>query len=101
VVFYSDVLGFGLMAQLGESATFLSAGGYHHHLGANTWESAGASAPPPGVAALRHATISLPDAAERDRLLGRVEHTGQQHSEGEFGPVVRDPSGNSLVLVVS
>jgi catechol 2,3-dioxygenase len=101
VAFYRDVIGFGLMAQLGESAAFLSAGGYHHHLGANTWESAGASAPPPGVAALRHATIVLPDPAERDRLLGRVEHNGQERSESEFGPVVRDPSGNSLVLAVS
>ena len=99
--FYRDVIGFGLMAQLGESAAFLGAGGYHHHLGANTWESAGAAAPPPGVAALRHATIVLPDTTERDRLLGRVEHNGQDHSEDEFGPVVHDPSGNSLVLAVA
>ena len=101
VAFYRDVLGFGLMAQLGESAAFLSAGGYHHHFGANTWESAGASAPPPGAAALRHATIVLPDAAERDRLLGRVSHAGQHYGEGDLGPVVHDPSGNSLALVVS
>jgi catechol 2,3-dioxygenase len=101
VAFYRDVLGFGLMAQLGESAAFLSAGGYHHHLGANTWESVGASAPPPGAAALRHATIVLPDPTERDRLLGRVEHSGREYREGEFGPVVRDPSGNSLALAAS
>ena len=51
VAFYRDVLGFDLMAQLGEQAAFLSAGGYHHHLGANTWESRGAAPPPPGTRA--------------------------------------------------
>ena len=69
VAFYRDLLGFGLMAQLGNQAAFLSAGGYHHHVGANTWESAGAPPPPAGTAALRHATIVLPDTAERDRLV--------------------------------
>src|SRR5207237_808262 len=53
VRFYRDLLGFGLMAQLGSQAAFLSAGGYHHHIGANTWESAGASPPPSGSASLR------------------------------------------------
>src|SRR6476661_4033066 len=55
VGFYRDVLGFGLMAQLGGQAAFLSAGGYHHHIGANTWESRDAPAAPEGSAALRHA----------------------------------------------
>ena len=100
VAFYRDLLGFALMAQLGPSAAFLSAGGYHHHLGANTWESAGAPAPPPGSAALRHATILLPDAAERDRLVGRIEQSGRMVEESAGGPVVRDPSGNCLVLAV-
>ncbi len=72
VGFYRDLLGFGLMAQLGDSAAFLAAGGYHHHLGANTWESRGASPPPAGTAALRHATIVLPDDAARDRVLDRL-----------------------------
>ena len=48
VGFYREVLGFGLMPQLGRQAAFLSAGGYHHHIGANTWESEGAKAGPPG-----------------------------------------------------
>src|SRR5436190_16845175 len=65
VAFYRDALGFGLMAQLGRQAAFLGAGGYHHHVGANTWESAGAPAPPPGSAALRQSTVVLPDRAER------------------------------------
>jgi len=98
VAHYRDVLGFGLMAQLGAQAAFLSAGGYHHHLGANTWESRGAAPPPPGFAGLRHATIVLPDDAERDRLLARADAVGRVE-DGADGPIVRDPSGNALVLV--
>jgi catechol 2,3-dioxygenase len=98
VDFYRDLLGFGLMAQLGDSAAFLAAGGYHHHLGANTWESRGASPPPAGTAALRHATIILPDSAARDRVLERLERAGHAVEQGEQGPAVSDPSGNRLVL---
>lgn len=72
VAFYRDALGFGLMAQLGAQAAFLAAGGYHHHIGANTWESAGSAPPPAGSAALRHLTIRLPDTGERDRLAERL-----------------------------
>ena len=100
IEFYRDVLGFGLMAQLGAQAAFLAAGGYHHHLGANTWESAGASPPPPGMAALRHATIILPDSAERDRVLGRLSPEAYASPETPAGPMVRDPSGNALVLAI-
>ena len=82
IAFYRDVLGFDLMAQLGEQAAFLSAGGYHHHVGANTWESAGASPPPEGLAALRHMTIVLPDAAERDRVLDRLD-AGRSRAGGD------------------
>ena len=98
VGFYRDLLGFGLMAQLGDSAAFLAAGGYHHHLGANTWESRGASPPPAGTAALRHATIVLPDDGARDRVLERLEQAGHAAEVGEDGPAVSDPSGNRLVL---
>ena len=101
VAFYRDVLGFGLMAQLGAQAAFLAAGGYHHHLGANTWESAGASAPPEGAAALRRATIVLPDAAERDRMVERLERAGHESRAGDDGPVAVDPSGNALLLAVA
>ena len=97
VAFYRDVLGFGLMAQLGVQAAFLAAGGYHHHLGANTWESAGATPPPVGTAALRHATIVLPDEAERGRVLARIE----QHGDALEDSTVRDPSGNALRLAVA
>lgn len=76
VAFYRD-LGFELMAQLGRQAAFLAVGGYHHHLGANTWESAGRPQPPPGHANLRHATMIVP---------------------GGSGEELVDPSGNRWVL---
>src|SRR4051794_14061656 len=95
VAFYRDVLGFDLMAEYGTQAAFLAPGGYHHHVGANTWESAGAPPPPPGSAALRRATILLPGATERDAALARV---AQEPEETPDGPLVRDPSGNALVL---
>lgn len=98
VSFYRDVLGFDLMAELFETAAFFGAGGYHHHVGANTWHSRGASPPPPGSAALRHATIVLPDAAERDRVAGRIADAGQEHEARPDGVLVRDPSGINLLL---
>jgi catechol 2,3-dioxygenase len=85
--FYRDRVGFGLMAQLGDQATFLSAGGYHHHLGANTWQSRGAPYAPDGYARLTQTTIVLPDQASLDEVAGRVG-----------GSEVRDPSGNPVVL---
>jgi catechol 2,3-dioxygenase len=94
IAFFRDGLGFALMAQLGLQAAFLAAGGYHHHFGGNTWESAGAPPPPPGSAALRLATIVLPDAAERDRVLDRAARHGYVVDDS----TVRDPSGNALVL---
>ena len=100
VAFYRDVLGFDLMAALGDQAAFLSAGGYHHHIGANTWESRGAAPPPPGSAALRHATIVLPSLEDRDRVVERVVEAGQEPEHHPDGRLVRDPSGNSLVLTV-
>jgi catechol 2,3-dioxygenase len=100
IAFYRDVLGFDVMAELGDSAAFLSAGGYHHHVGANVWESRGAPPPPPGSAALRHATIVLPTPEERDRVVARVARSGHEPEEHPDGPLVRDPSGNMLVLSV-
>jgi catechol 2,3-dioxygenase len=99
--FYRNVLGFDLMAQLGEQAAFLSAGGYHHHVGANAWESAGASPPPPGTAALRHATVVLPDDAALAEVVSRVEAAGRPVEDHDDGPLVRDPSGNALVLTLA
>ena len=98
VGFYRDVLGLGLMAELGPTAAFLSAGGYHHHVGGNTWESAGADPAPPGSATLRHATIILPDEAERDRVAARVADAGQEPERRDDGLLVHDPAGNALLL---
>jgi len=97
LAFYRDRLGFDLMARLGDEAVFLAAGGYHHHVGANTWQSRGASPPPAGSAALRHATIVFPDAAARDAAAAAVG----AGADGDEGPLVRDPSGNALVLAVA
>jgi catechol 2,3-dioxygenase len=101
VACYRDALGFGLMAQLGRQAAFLAAGGYHHHIGVNSWESAGAGGPPPGTAALRRATIVLPDTAARDRTLGRWKALGHPVDDDGPDPVVVDPSGNALALTVA
>ncbi len=99
VAFYADVLGFGLMAQLGAQAAFLSAGGYHHHLGANTWESRGALPAPPGTARLARTTILVPDAAAVAALAAQAERAGIEPESLEDGTInLRDPSGNPLAL---
>jgi catechol 2,3-dioxygenase len=97
--FYADVVGFDITAHYADQATFLSAGGYHHHLGANVWNSRGAGPPRPGSAALRHAEIVLPDRAAIDEVAGRVADAGQDPVAADNGSVlVRDPSGNALSL---
>jgi catechol 2,3-dioxygenase len=101
IAFYREQLGFGLMAQLGVQAAFLSAGGYHHHLGANVWESRGAGQPPAGSAALRYATVLLPSDVERERVLARLSDAGIASQATEGGVLVRDPSGNPILLVVA
>jgi len=98
IAFYRDLLGFGLMASLGSHAAFLSAGGYHHHLGANTWESRGAGQPPPGSAVLRHATVLLPSEIERGRVLARLADAGLEPQAGPDGALVHDPAGNPILL---
>jgi catechol 2,3-dioxygenase len=97
IAFYRDVLGFALMASLG-TAAFLSAGGYHHHLGANTWESARAPQAPRGFATLTQATVVLPSAAEVDRLADQAARAGHDAEPHDGGVLLRDPSGNPLVL---
>ncbi|MBA3841771.1 MAG: VOC family protein [Actinobacteria bacterium] len=88
IAFYRDVLGFDLMAQLGPQAAFLSAGGYHHHLGGNTWESRGAGPAPSGSATLQQFTIVIPDESERAAVAERLGG----------GERFRDPSDNAFVL---
>lgn len=102
VEFYQATLGFGLMARFGDQAAFLAAGGYHHHLGANTWESAGAPPPARDHARLLQATLILPDEAELDRTLERVERAGfKATSADDRTPLVVDPSGNRILLTTA
>ena len=72
LAFYSGVLGLSLMQRIGDSAAFLSAGGYHHHIGLNTWESLGGSPPPPGTTGLYHTAILFPTRAALAQTLHRV-----------------------------
>ena len=94
--FYVDVLGFDLMQRYGPSALFVSAGGYHHHIGLNTWAGVGAPPPPPGAIGLRHFDVSLPtDAAVADVML-RVRAAEIPIESVDGGFLVRDPSGNAI-----
>lgn len=70
--FYRDVLGFELQQRFGKEAAFISAGGYHHHIGLNTWESKGGSSPPPGTTGLYHIAILYPTRASLADALRRV-----------------------------
>ena len=72
VRFYRDLMGFDLMTRFGEQAAFLSAGGYHHHLGLNTWESRGGSPPPPGTTGLYHFAINYPTRRDLAVALKRL-----------------------------
>jgi catechol 2,3-dioxygenase len=90
LAFYRDVLGFELMVNLG-SAAFVSAGGYHHHLGFNTWQGEGVGPAPAGAAGLRHWTVLLDDAAELAAVRARAEAAGIAVEPREHGFLVRDP----------
>ncbi len=98
--FYCGILGFDLVQRYGESALFVSAGGYHHHIGLNTWAGVGAPPPPPDSIGLRYITIRLPDEAERGRIAKELQSAGVTTQETPEGLAVRDPSGNGIRLVV-
>jgi catechol 2,3-dioxygenase len=98
--FYHGVLGFDVMVRRYSGALFVSAGGYHHHIGLNTWNSEGASPPPPGSVGLHSFDVVLPDAGARDAVLERVSSAGIAFEQGPEGTLVRDPSGNALILRV-
>jgi catechol 2,3-dioxygenase len=103
LAFYHGVLGFELTARLGPSAAFLSAGGYHHHIGLNTWESRGGAAPPSGTTGLYHAAIRYPDRAALGDALRRLVDAhiplegASDHGVSE-ALYLRDPDGNGLEL---
>jgi catechol 2,3-dioxygenase len=97
--FYAGVLGFDVTVRGYAGALFVSAGGYHHHIGLNTWNSLGAGPPPAGSIGLRSFEVALPDAAELERVLARVADAGIDAERTNGAAVVRDPSGNAVRLV--
>jgi catechol 2,3-dioxygenase len=96
--FYHRVLGFDVVVRGYPGALFVSAGGYHHHIGLNTWHSAGASPPPPGAVGLRSYDVLLPTPAELERVLSRVRDAGIDVEDTPAGTLVRDPAGNGVLL---
>jgi catechol 2,3-dioxygenase len=101
VQFYSAIIGFDEMVRLADSAAFLSAGGYHHHLGLNTWAGVGAPPPPADAVGLRGFTVVLPSEAERARVLARLRVAGIALTEHAGLPEAHDPSGNAVWLDVA
>jgi catechol 2,3-dioxygenase len=97
---YAGVLGFDVMAQLGDSALFISAGGYHHHLGLNTWTGRGAPPPPVGSVGLRHYEIVLPTPGAVAAVVERLREANVDFAERDNAVYLRDPSQNGIVLVV-
>jgi catechol 2,3-dioxygenase len=103
LAFYCGVLGFELTQRCGKQAAFVSAGGYHHHIGLNTWESAGGPPPPPGTTGLYHVAILYPTRALLADALRRVQDAGislegaSDHGVSE-ALYLRDPDGNGVEL---
>ncbi|MGH2376164.1 MAG: VOC family protein [Candidatus Methylomirabilaceae bacterium] len=99
--FYADLLGFDVMVRRYPGALFVSAGGYHHHIGLNIWGSAGALPPPPGSAGLRDYTIHLPDEAALQPVLDRLRTAGIEMTRTPEGWRLTDPSSNGIVLTAA
>ncbi len=96
--FYAGVLGFDVTTRAYPGALFLSAGGYHHHLGANLWDGASAPAPPAGAMGLEAFEIVLPQTGALDQLLAAVAEAGVPTVDDAAGTALTDPSGNRLIL---
>ncbi|WP_072396068.1 VOC family protein [Hyphomicrobium sp. CS1GBMeth3] len=103
LTFYRDVLGFEVTQRYGSQAVFLSAGGYHHYIGLNTWKSRGGKPPPPGTTGLYHVAILYPTRAALADALRRVLGAGiplegaSDHGVSE-AIYLRDPDGNGVEL---
>jgi len=103
LAFYCGVLGFQLMQKMGTQAAFISAGGYHHHIGLNTWESQGGSPPPPGTTGLYHTAIRYPDRKSLADALRRLQKAGIEldgaadHGVSE-ALYLQDPDHNGVEL---
>jgi catechol 2,3-dioxygenase len=101
--FYSGVLGFDVMARMDDSAAFISAGGYHHHIGLNTWESKGGRPPPPGTTGLYHVAIRYPSREALAKAVRRVVDasvplTGASDHGVSEAIYLRDPDDNGIEL---
>src|SRR5512138_2835287 len=100
--FYHGILGFDVMgAAKAFRMAFVSAGGYHHHIGLNTWQGEGAPPPPEDAAGMRHFTITLPDQAALDEVVSRVDQAGIPANQTEDGLLLYDPSQNGVVLTLA
>jgi catechol 2,3-dioxygenase len=103
LAFYSGILGFEIMQRYGDGAVFLSAGGYHHHIGLNTWQSKGGKPPAPGTTGLFHTAILYPDRAALAAVLKRLVEAGypldgaSDHGVSE-ALYLTDPDGNGVEL---
>lgn len=97
--FYAGVLGFDVVASM-PSALFISAGGYHHHIGMNTWHSRNAPRPPARMVGLRSFTITLPDEEEKQRVMGRLQAAKVPFEQQNGAVTLADPWGNGLYLTV-
>jgi catechol 2,3-dioxygenase len=98
--FYLETLGMDLMQRYGPSALFVSAGGYHHHVGLNTWQGVGAPPPPADATGLRYFEILVPNEAELDRVGQRLGAMGVPSEKQQNGVFLRDPANNGILLRV-
>src|SRR6266550_474541 len=98
--FYHDLVGFDVMGHI-PGTGFVSAGGYHHHLGLNEWAGKGAQPAPPGHAGLRRFTVELPTNRDLDDVVGRLEHGNVRLSAEAGGLVAVDPSANRVLFRVA
>jgi catechol 2,3-dioxygenase len=96
--FYAGALGFDVVVRGYPGALFVSAGGYHHHIGLNTWHSAGSGPPAPGSIGLRSFEVALPAPEELERTLQSLTDAGIAYERHNGGALVRDPSGNAVLL---
>lgn len=96
--FYKNIIGFDLIQYYGDSAAFLSAGGYHHHLGLNVWNGIGAPQPPPDATGLRWFVIELPTQADVNAIAARAGAGNVPLQEQPDGLLLRDPSGNGVII---
>lgn len=99
VDFYHGIIGFDVMGMSSTfQAAFISAGGYHHHLGLNAWQGEGAPPPPADAVGLRYFTVNLPNQEALDEVVARVNHAGIASNQTEDGLLMYDPSQNGVVL---